>query len=88
MGSNGLEVIIISLDQNLGVFFSFNTNFYYPSAFVILKWQSLVAKDYFIFGTPTMYLIDRERHILLRPSSVKQMDAWVDWFLVQEKLSK
>jgi hypothetical protein len=47
-----------------------------------------VAKDYFIFGTPTMYLIDRERHILLRPSSVKQMDAWVDWFLVQEKLSK
>jgi hypothetical protein len=28
-------------------------------------------------------LLDEQRKILLRPNSVKQMDAWVDWYLVQ-----
>jgi hypothetical protein len=30
-----------------------------------------------------MFLLDNKREILLRPYSVKQMDAWVDWFLIQ-----
>jgi thiol-disulfide isomerase/thioredoxin len=86
--SNGVEVVFISLDEKKEDFFQFAANLPFLSACDYLKWESPVAKDYFIFGTPTMYLIDRERHILLQPSSVKQMDAWVDWFLVQEKLSK
>jgi hypothetical protein len=36
-----------------------------------------------VFGTPTMYLLDKNRKIILRPNSVKQMDAWVDWYLVK-----
>jgi hypothetical protein len=36
-----------------------------------------------VFGTPTIYLLDQQREILLRPISVQQMDAWVDWFLVK-----
>jgi hypothetical protein len=47
------------------------------------KWDSPIAQDYYVFGTPTMFLLDDKRKILLRPNSVKQMDAWVDWFLVQ-----
>jgi hypothetical protein len=30
-----------------------------------------------------MFLLDKKREILLRPKSVKQMDAWVDWALVE-----
>jgi hypothetical protein len=30
-----------------------------------------------------MYLLDKKREIILRPNSVKQVDAWVDWVLVQ-----
>jgi hypothetical protein len=30
-----------------------------------------------------MFLLDDKRKILLRPNSLKQLDAWVDWFLVQ-----
>jgi len=28
-----------------------------------------------------MFLLDAKREILLRPNSINQMDAWVDWFL-------
>jgi hypothetical protein len=28
-------------------------------------------------------LLDKNRKIILRPNSVKQMDAWVDWYLVK-----
>jgi hypothetical protein len=47
------------------------------------KWESKVVQDYYVFGTPTMYLLDRNQKILLRPNSVAQMDAWIDWYLVQ-----
>jgi hypothetical protein len=47
------------------------------------KWDSPIALDYCVFGPPTIFLLDEKRKILLRPNSVKQMDAWVDWFLVQ-----
>jgi hypothetical protein len=30
-----------------------------------------------------MYLLDKEQKIILRPNSVKQMESWVDWFLVK-----
>jgi hypothetical protein len=52
------------------------------------KWQSPIANDYYVFGIPTMFLLDKNRKILLRPNSVKQMDAWVDWFLIQGNLNK
>jgi hypothetical protein len=35
-----------------------------------------------------MYLLDAKREILLRPNSVKQVDAWVDWYLVQGNMKK
>jgi hypothetical protein len=28
-----------------------------------------------------MFLLDAKREILLRPNSIRQMDAWVDWYL-------
>tara|TARA_B110000091_G_C13787117_1_gene463839 strand:+ start:1339 stop:1731 length:393 start_codon:yes stop_codon:yes gene_type:complete len=42
-----------------------------------------IAKEYYVSGTPTMFLLDNNRKILLRPNSVKQMDAWVDLYLVK-----
>jgi hypothetical protein len=53
---------------------------------IIKKWESKVVQDYYVFGTPTMYLLDRNQKILLRPNAVVQMDAWIDWYLVQGNL--
>ena len=79
----GVEVIFVSLDEKESDFKSFAGNFPFISICDYKKWSSKVVQDYYVFGTPTMYLLNSKREILLRPNSVKQMEAWVDWFLVK-----
>ena len=76
-----LEVVYISLDEKKEDFNNFASKFPFLSFCDYKKWNSPVAKQYYVFGTPTMFLLDSKREILLRPNSVQQMDAWVDWYL-------
>lgn len=77
----GVEVVYISLDEKKEDFNSFASKFPFLSFCDYKKWGSPVANQYYVFGTPTMFLLDAKREILLRPNSVQQVDAWVDWFL-------
>lgn len=79
----GVEVIYISLDKDREVHSSFTKSFPFMSMCDYKKWDSEIVKDYYVFATPTMYILDNQRKILLRPNSVQQVDAWVDWYLVQ-----
>ena len=81
--AQGLEVLFVSLDEELKAFYQFTSKFPFVSITDLKKWESPIAKDYYVFGTPTMYLLDKNRKIILRPNSVKQMNAWVDWYLVK-----
>ncbi len=81
--AQGVEVVYISLDESKELFENFTSEFPFISSCDYQKWNSTPVKDYYVFGTPTMYLLNEKREILLRPNSVKQMDAWVDWYLVQ-----
>jgi thiol-disulfide isomerase/thioredoxin len=81
--SQGVEVVFVSLDEDKEVYKSFSKNFPFISTCDYKKWDSKIVKDYYVFGTPTMYLLDSKREIILRPNSVKQMDSWVDWYLIQ-----
>jgi hypothetical protein len=47
------------------------------------RWDGSIVNEYYVFSTPTMFLLDKKREILLRPTSVKQMDAWVDWVIIK-----
>jgi thiol-disulfide isomerase/thioredoxin len=76
-----LEVVYISLDEKKEDFNNFASKFPFLSYCDYKKWNSPVAKEYYVFGTPTMFLLDSKREIVLRPNSVQQMDAWVDWML-------
>jgi hypothetical protein len=49
----------------------------------IKNWYIDNVKDYYVFATTTMYLLENQRNILLRPNSLKQRDAWVDWYPAQ-----
>lgn len=82
---HGVEVVFISLDEEKERFRAFSTPFHFISVCDYGKWESPMAQAYHVFATPTIYLLDDKREILLRPGSVKQMDAWVDWFLVEGK---
>jgi len=81
--AQGVEVLLVSLDEDQKAFYEFTSNFPFISISDLKKWDGQIAKDYYVFGTPTMYLLDKNRKIILRPNSVKQMDAWVDWCLVK-----
>jgi len=80
---NDIEVVFISLDEDKEAYHNFVRDFPFISNSDFKKWDSPFVNDYYVFGTPTMYLLDEKRTILLRPNSVKQMDAWVDWYLVK-----
>jgi thiol-disulfide isomerase/thioredoxin len=79
--AKGLEVVFISLDETKEAFEQFVTPFPFTSYCDYGKWNSPIATSYYVFGTPTMFLLDAKREILLRPNSIRQMDAWVDWYL-------
>jgi len=79
--AKGLEVVFISLDETKEAFEQFVTPFPFTSYCDYSKWNSPVANDYYVFGTPTLFLLDAKREILLRPNSISQMDVWVDWYL-------
>jgi len=81
--AQAVEVVFVSLDENKEMFKNFTSIFPFISFCDYQKWNSTAAKDYYVFGTPTMYLLNDKREILLRPNSVNQMDGWVDWYLVQ-----
>ena len=81
--AQGVDVVFVSLDEDKIAYKDFVKNFPFISTCDYQKWNSKIVKDYYVFGTPTIYLLDNNREILLRPNSVNQMDAWVDWYLIE-----
>jgi thiol-disulfide isomerase/thioredoxin len=77
----GVEVVFIALEEDEKTFKNFAKTFPFICYSDNKKWDSKIIKDYYVFSTPTMFLLDNKREIVLRPNSVKQMDAWVDWYL-------
>jgi len=84
--SHGVEVLYVSLDEDKEAFMSFAGSFPFTSVCDFKKWEGRFVEDYYVFATPTLYLLGSDRRILLRPHSVKQLDAWVDWYLIQGNL--
>lgn len=81
--SQGVEVVFISLDENKQDFKNFTQGYLFISYCDYKKWQSPAVKSYYVFATPTAFLLDKQNTIILRPNSVNHIDSWVDWFLVK-----
>lgn len=79
----GVEVLFVSLDRDKQSFENLAGRFPFISICDYGSWESPIVKSYYVFATPTMYLLNSRQEILLRPNSAKHMDAWVDWHLVQ-----
>lgn len=80
----GVEVIFVSLDEEKQTFTNFTKPFSFISTCDYKKWEGKAAKDYHIFATPTVYLLDKEHEIILRPNSIKQLNSWIDRYLVKK----
>jgi thiol-disulfide isomerase/thioredoxin len=73
-----VEVVFVSLDTNQQHFQDFSGNFPFVSFCDFKKWESPAVKAYHVFATPTIYLLDANRKIILRPNSVQHLAAWLD----------
>ena len=77
----GIEVVFISLDVDRKAFESFANDFPFITYSDLKKWNSPIVKDFYVSGTPTMFLLDKNRKILIRPNSVAHLEAWMDAFI-------
>jgi thiol-disulfide isomerase/thioredoxin len=80
----GVEVVLVSLDDDKTAFDTFASSTPFLSFCDLRKWQGQAVNDYYVFGTPTFFLLDAQRKIVLRPNSVKHADAWVEWNLLRK----
>lgn len=75
---NDLEVVFVSIDNEKEKYETFIKDFPWISSCDFKGWDGQAARDYYIFGTPTLYLLDVNNKILLKPVSVEQIQAWLE----------
>jgi peroxiredoxin len=70
----GVEVVSISIDTSLADFEHFVDQLepQWITAHDPLGWYGKLSSDYHIYATPSLFLLDRERTIVARPSSYRQ----------------
>ena len=75
----GLEAIFVSLDTDPKAFQAYSEGIPFIAYSDYKKWDTQAVLDYHVSSSPSFYLVDQSGNLLLRPQSVKQIDAWVDW---------
>lgn len=76
--SKGLEVVFISLDTDKKEFENFTAPFPFYSACDYKKWETQAAKDYYVSSSPTIFFLDSNNKIILRPPTIASLDSWLD----------
>ena len=76
-----IEVISISLDMSQLAFDQATSRYKWYSFCDFKKWESPAVHDYFVFNTPSFFLLDENNTILLKPSSTTQIKSYVDYAL-------
>jgi thiol-disulfide isomerase/thioredoxin len=75
-----LEIILNSLDTYKEQNDNFVKDFSWITSCDYKSWEGKSARDYFVFGTPTIYLLDNNNKILLKPRSPEQIESWLTAF--------
>lgn len=78
-----VEIVFISLDENPETFKNFAAPLPFISFCDYKIWGSDAIQSYHIFATPTIFLLNNNQKIILKPNSVNQLDSWIDWYLIQ-----
>lgn len=79
-----LEIIYISLDYQKPDYENFLRDADFISLYGGNGWESKAAKDYFIFSTPSMIILDQHNKILTKLKTVPHLEAWMQEFGIQK----
>ncbi|MBX7051665.1 MAG: AhpC/TSA family protein [Flavobacteriales bacterium] len=75
----GFDIVGVSIDRNkLPWQEAIKTRgFFFPNVCGMKEYQSPVAKDYRVTRTPAFFLLDSEKHIVLKPKGIKEVQAFL-----------
>lgn len=73
-----LEIVFISLDTKKAEYDRFVKDFPWISNTDLKGWESKPVTEYCVFATPTMYLLDAQNQIKLKPISAEQIKSWLE----------
>ena len=76
----GIEVVSLSLDTDKNAFLLKSLPFPWYSYCDFKKWESQAVYDYYVFSTPTFYLLDQNNVILKKVKNVAHLEAFVDTY--------
>lgn len=79
-----LEVVLVSLDTDKEKYEAFIKDMDWVTTSDFEGWEGQAARDYCIFATPTLYLLDADNKILVKPVSPEQINAWLDMLRTKE----
>lgn len=72
-----VEVVYVSLDTDKTAYEQAYQNAPWLTFCDFKGWESKAAKDYYIWGTPSYFLLDKELTILAHINSVAHANAWI-----------
>ncbi|MFB3390303.1 TlpA family protein disulfide reductase [Flavobacterium sp. LAR06] len=76
-----VEIVFVSVDTDPVAYVGFVQDFPWVSSCDFKGWDTKAAMDYGVFLTPTMYLLDTNNVILLKPFNAAHAD---DWFVTND----
>jgi thiol-disulfide isomerase/thioredoxin len=76
--NKNIEVVYISLDTDKPAYNAAFKNTPWQSYCDYKGWDTQAAKDYFVNGTPTYVLLDKDLKILAHPNSIAHATVWVN----------
>jgi thiol-disulfide isomerase/thioredoxin len=72
--NKGLEIVFVSLDDDEKKFRGFVKKLPWLSYCDFNGWNTQAAKDFYVFSSPLMFLLDEDLKILSRPTTPKEID--------------
>lgn len=79
--TKNIEVVSVSLDTDRAAFLSASTSYPWYSYCDFKEWNSQAVLDYYVFATPSFYLLDKDNMIVKKIKSVSQLEAIIETFL-------
>ena len=73
-----VAVVMVSLDTDKKALQDFASDFPYTLVCDYKKWDTQAAKDYYVSSSPTLFLLDSNNKIILRPPTVASLDGWLE----------
>ncbi len=72
-----IQMVLISLDDNEHNFKDFAHSIPAISHCDYQMWDGKAVKSFGVFNTPSLFLLDEDRKILVRPNSVEHLEEWI-----------